>query len=360
MTIELRIAKNNDAEEWDSLISQSSHGTIFHMWNWLKITEKYTDTKLYALIGTKNDIPIGIFPLFFQKKGPVRMVFSPPPHAVLPYLGPVLAGYDALKQEKRENIFFNFQNSVEKFIINNLNAQYTSISLPPGLQDPRPFSWSGYLVEPNYDYEVDVTIGMDNLNKSLDRKQRSDLKRARERGMVVEIGTKKDFEIILNLLDIRYAEQAKIITASKKYLLDVYDAFKENIKIFVVKVDGEVLTGSIDIQYKDTLYCWIGNPKPKNPISPSPNDILINDMVKYASENAFKCYTTFGAAGDKRLHKYYASRFDPELKIRYNVLKKSYISGVLETAYTNILKPLRGTVENIKFKKNESIIRSSD
>jgi hypothetical protein len=350
MTIELRIAKNNDAEEWNSLISQSSHGTIFHMWNWLKITEKYTDTKLYPLIGTKNDIPIGIFPLFFQKKGPVRMIFSPPPHAVLPYLGPVLAGYDILKQEKRENIFFNFQNSVETFI-ENLDVQYSSISLPPALQDPRPFSWSGYSVEPNYDYEVDVSKGIDYLNISLDRKQRSDLKRAKEKGMVVEIGTKKDFEIILNLLDIRYAQQAKIITASRKYLLDIYDAFTENIKVFVVTIDDDVVTGSIDIQYRDTLYCWIGNPKPKKPISPSPNDILISDMVKYASENTFKYYTTFGAAGDKRLHKYYASRFDPALKIRYNVIKRSSLSGILEKVYTNILKPFLGTVENIKFKK---------
>jgi hypothetical protein len=321
------------------------------MWNWLKTTEKYTDTTLYPLIGIKNDNPIGIFPLFFQKKGPVRMVFSPPPHAVLPYLGPVLSGYDILKQEKRENIFFNFQNSVENFIVDNLNAQYTSISLPPTLRDPRPFSWSGYSVEPNYDYEVDVSKGIDHLNMSLDRKQRSDLKRAKEKGMVVEIGIKKDFEIILNLLDIRYAQQAKIITASKKYLLDIYDAFTENIKVFVVKIDSEVVTGSIDIQYRDTLYCWIGNPKPKNPISPSPNDILISEMVKYASENAFKYYTTFGAAGDKRLHKYYASRFDPELKIRYNVMKKSSLSGVLEKVYTNILKPFRGAVESIKLKK---------
>ena len=152
MTVEIRIANNADAKEWDTIISESPHGTLFHHWNWLKITEKHTQTKLYPLIGIKNGDPIGVFPLFFQKKGPVRMVFSPPPHAALFYLGPVLTGYDTLRQEKWENMYIDFQNSVENFIKNDLKANYISISLSPALQDPRPFTWSGYTIEPNYDY----------------------------------------------------------------------------------------------------------------------------------------------------------------------------------------------------------------
>ena len=30
MTVEIRIAHNDDAEEWDAIISQSPHGTLFH------------------------------------------------------------------------------------------------------------------------------------------------------------------------------------------------------------------------------------------------------------------------------------------------------------------------------------------
>ncbi len=145
MTVEIRIAQNDDAKEWDSIISKSPHGTLFHQWDWLKITEKHTQINSYIpLIGIKGSTPIGVFPLFFQKKGPFRMVFSPPPHAALFYLGPVMAGYDTLKQEKRENNYIEFQKSVEHFIKNDLKAHYISISLSPALQDPRPFTWSGY------------------------------------------------------------------------------------------------------------------------------------------------------------------------------------------------------------------------
>ena len=55
-------------------------------------------------------------------------------------------------------------------------------------------------------------------------------------GMTVEIGAKKEFDKILDLMDIRYEQQAKIVTISRGYLSDIYDAYKDNMKIFVVKV----------------------------------------------------------------------------------------------------------------------------
>jgi hypothetical protein len=346
MSVEIRIANNDDAEVWDAIIAQSPHGTLFHTWNWLKITEKHTHMKLYPLIGMKAGTPVGVFPLFFQKKGPVRMVFSPPPHAALFYLGPALVGYDLLKQERRENNYIDFQDSVEYFINNDLKPQYISISLSPTLQDPRPFVWSGYTVEPNYDYVIDLSIGLEHLLQTLDKRGRQNLNRARKKGITVEIGGKKEYEAILDLMEIRYAQQGKILTATRHYYLDIYDAYKKDIKIFVAKVNGEVVTGSIDIQFRDTHYSWIGNPKPKNHISPSPNDLLIWESVRIAYEEGFRYYVTMNAAGNKRLHSYYASKFDPELKVHFSVKKRSSMTRVLEKVYTNITKPLTGKVKH--------------
>ncbi len=130
--------------------------------------------------------------------------------------------------------------------------------------------------------------------------------------MTVEIGQRKDFETILDFMDIRYTQQAKIVTASRDYFSDIYETFGDNLKIFVVKFEGEVITGTIDIEFGNTLYCWIGNPKPIQPVSPSPNDLLISECVRYAAGKGLKYHTTFGAAGNERLHNYYASKFNPE------------------------------------------------
>jgi len=342
MTVEIRIAQKADAKEWDEINSKSPYGTIFHQWEWLKITEKHTQTTLYPLVGIKNNNPIGIFPLFFQKNGPVRMVFSPPPHAALFYLGPVMVGYDILKQERREINYFGFQNSVEKFINHDLKANYVSISLTPALQDPRPFTWSGYIVAPNYDYIIDVRMGLDHLLQALDKRGRQNLNHAKKKGITVEIGGKKEYEKILDLMEIRYAQQGKTLISPRQYYLDIYDAFKQKVKIFVAKYHGEVVTGSIDLQYKDSHYSWIGNPKPINPLSPSPNDLLIWESVRYAHEQGYKQYITMNAAGSKRLHSYYASKFNPKLNVHFTVKKNSYFTRILEKGYSSIIKPLKG------------------
>jgi CelD/BcsL family acetyltransferase involved in cellulose biosynthesis len=347
MSVEIRVANNADAQEWDRIISESPHGTLFHHWNWLKITEKHTRSTLYPLICLKNGVPVGVFPLFFQKKGPVRMVFSPPPHAALFYLGPVLVEPDSLRQEKREEIYFDFQNSVENFILNKLKANYISISLSPTLQDPRPFDWSGYSVDPLYDYEIDLTKGTEYLFRTIDKKQRQDLTRAKKKGITVEVGLKNEFEKILDLMEIRYAQQQKVVTVPRSYLADIFNSYKDNITVFVAKYEEEIVTGLIDLHYKDTIYSWIGNLKPIVKISPSPTDLLNWEAVSYGCEQGFRYYVLLSAAGNERLHSYSSAKFNPELKIRYHAKKTSAVTGFFERGYISILKPLRGRMKQL-------------
>lgn len=351
MTIEIRIAADDDAEKWDTIISKSPHGTLFHTWKWLKIAENHTRMKLFPIIGMKGTTPVGVFPLFFQKQGPARMVFSPPPHAALFYLGPVIVGFNTLKQGKREILYCEFLNSIDNFIIHELRANYISISLSPALQDPRPFSWYGYSVQPQFDYVIDLTIGPDQLLKSLDKRGRQNLNHARKKGITVEIGGKREYEAILDLMDIRYAQQKKKMTASKQYYLDIYDAYNENLRVFIAKFNGNIIAGSIDFQYRDTHYSWIGNPKPKNSISPSPNDLLIWESVRFAHEQGFRKYVTMNAAGNKRLHSFFASKFNPELVVHFSVKKHSSLTGILEQVYTNITKPLNGMAKTVAFEE---------
>jgi hypothetical protein len=135
---------------------------------------------------------------------------------------------------------------------------------------------------------------------------------------------------------------------SRKYFQDVYDNFKDDLKIFVAKLDNEVVTGSVDFQYRNGHYSWIGSPKSKIPVSPSPNDLLLWESVLYAYEHGSRFYITMSAAGNKRLHSYYAEKFNPELQIRYVASKKSFLSEIFEKGYTNIIKPFRGRMKNLK------------
>ena len=56
---------------------------------------------------------------------------------------------------------------------------------------------------------------------SLNNRQRADLNKAKELGMEVEMGAKRELDKILDLMEIRYKQQAKIVTASRAYFSDI-------------------------------------------------------------------------------------------------------------------------------------------
>jgi hypothetical protein len=110
-------------------------------------------------------------------------------------------------------------------------------------------------------------------------------------------------------------------------------------------MDDEIITGAIRINFRDILYGWVGNPKPRQRISPSPNHLLFWETIRYATEYGFRNYVTMSAAGNERLHEYYAARFNPELKIRYVATKKSFIAEKSEKVYRDALKPMYGIIK---------------
>ncbi len=331
--VELRIAKKGDEEIWNQVLDVSPHSSPFHHWRWLKIMEKHTGFKLYPLIGFVGENPAGIFPVFFRKRF-VRSAFSPPPHTAITYLGPVMVGQSDLRQSKKESINLEFQSLVDDFITSDLRANYVYLSLPPGMQDPRPFQWRNYDVKPAYGYIIDLNKGVEAVWKSVaDKKLRENIRRAAKRGIYVEEGGKEELEVVYDLMAERYENQNKAMTVSKDYLLEIFDSF--DLKVFVAKHGQDILTGSVCVCFKDNFLSWIGSPKPRVKVSPSPNDLLIWEEMRYACEHGFKYYEIMGTAGNKRLHKYY-SKFNPELLVRFSAKKASFIPRMLEKVYSKL------------------------
>ncbi len=336
MDIKLEIAR--EGELWDSIVDGSPNSTIFHKWSWLDIAKRYSKCRLYPLIGYNGTTPVGCYPLFFQKKGFLRMVFSPPPHCAILYLGPVIANYEKLKQSKLESISTGFQRSVDQFIFSALNANYVSVSTSPGIADSRPLKWTGYDVRPMYSYLLDLKKGKDHLWRQFTKNLRQSIDKTKRGGVLVEEGSRSDLEKIHDLLTGRYKSQNRIVTVPKEYLLDLYREFPENIKIFVAKLDGEIRTGEIDIFYKDRVTTWIGSPKTEL-MGIYPNDLLFWETLQEGCEKGFDRYEIIGAAGSERLYSYY-SKCNPELILWFSATKySSFLPRLLETGYIRILKP---------------------
>ena len=337
MTIELKIADEKDAEEWDKLVESSPHGTIFHTWKWLKIAEKHTNSKLYPIIGYKGTTPVGVFPLFYQRKALLKMVFSPPPHTAIPYLGPILVDYEKLKEDKRLSHFSELQKQIDRFIFSELKANYASFSLPPDLLDCRPFKWTDYQIEPIFNYIVDLSDGSDHVWKGFKRTLRGDIERAKKRGIYVEEGNKGELSFIYDSLVKRYQEQNRAVYVQKSYLFDLYDSFfPQNLRIFAAKYNNELVGGIVAICYNNKISFWIGAAK-SNVEGISPNDLVQWEAIKWACEHEFKYYEEIGA-GTERLAQFKA-KYNPTLSVCFSAKKySSFLVRWIESRYTKILR----------------------
>jgi len=339
MTIEVRVANNDDLEKWDQLVNDSPHGTIFHTIKWLVIAEKHTKSKLYPLIGFKGNKIVGIFPIFYQKKFGQKLVFSPPPHTAIPYLGPILIDYDNLKQSKKESIFTEFQEKVDEFINTNIKPNYVLIKLVPWILDSRPFKWNGYKVEPIYTYFINLNDGLDNVWKQFKKQLRKNINNAKNANIYVRDGFQDDLGHIYNDLLKRYKEQDRILSISKKYISDLYDSFyPKNFRLFVAENNKEFLSGIIVVIYKDKLSIWIGASTTKLK-GLYPNDLLQWEIIKWANSNGLQYCEIIGANNPKI--SYFKSRFNPRLEVYFSAKKSSFLVKCYENFYLRVIKPIK-------------------
>ena len=339
MDIELQVVRENEREKWDMIVENSPHGTIFHTWEWLKIVEKHVNMRLYPIIGTRGTTVVGIYPIFLHKRL-LRSVFSPPPWVAVPYLGPVILEYEKLKQDKKESIFIEFQRSVDDFIREEMKAHYSLIKTAPGIIDARPFKWNGYMVEPIYNYVIDLRKGADFVFNQFKRNLRNDISRAEKRRVTVEEGSKDELERIYEMVKQRYKEQKRGVSTSKGYLLDLYNSlYPKNMKIFIAKHKGELVGGLINIYYESKILNWMGNVKANIGGGVSPNDLLHWEVIKWATEHGLKYYELVGANTERLCH--YKSKYNPSLSICFSAKKYlSFSAKLVESAYFNILKPI--------------------
>lgn len=336
MAVDVGIAKDEDAVLWNRVVQDSLQGSVFHTWKWLKLAEKYSGFRLIPCIGKKGDRVVGIYPLFQKKRLGMNLIFSPPPSTLIPFLGPVYPFYQNLRQEDIEREMVEFQDGVHTQIE---DAGHWDVSLPFGFSDPRPFSWAGYEVIPRYDYQVSLDSNDDLLSR-FNRNSRRNVQDAKKTGFTAGMAPREKIRDVYRLLSDRYREQGRCFPARLDYLLDLSDQI-ENLMVMSVQNNGAVISGMVQVKDKDTVWAWIGFPKPATETRPSPNDMLTWEAISLSRERGAKRYVTIGAAGNARLHWYYASKCDPDVRVRYAVRKTTMLASLAEGAYMNLFRPLQ-------------------
>jgi len=320
----------NDGYLWGELIGSSPYTTIFHEWRWLKVAEKHSGCELYCIAGYKGMEPVAVIPVFLKKAYGIKFAFSPPPSLAIPYLGLLILDYDVLKSSTVEFNYRQFLKVLDGFLRNELKADYIRIFSPPDLVDARPFKWAGYTVDPFYSYLIRLNRSLDELWMSLEKKLRQNIKKTRKLNFEMSEGGQKELEKVVELVNLRYRDQNRRAKVNPEYLKEVYRQFEENISVFVVEYEGEVVTGIVDLSYRNTVSSWIGNPK-TTVSGYYPNDLLNWYALERAHRNGFVKYEIIGANTERLAE--FKSKYNPDLRLYFLASKLGRKARVADYVY---------------------------
>ncbi|WP_042705934.1 GNAT family N-acetyltransferase [Methanomicrobium mobile] len=314
-TVTIKILNENEKERWDDIVKRSPHSTPVHLYDWLKIIETYTNTKLYLFVGYIGDEIVAAIPLFYSKKHFFKILSSPPANVVIQNLGLIIPEYNSLKQDKREYYFREFMTEFNKYLAKTIKPDVVSIVTPPGLVDARPYNWNNYIVTPKYNYVCDISdleIVWKNFKKTL----RKNIEKASKLKFSIEEGDIYEYIKIYEFVVKRLSDQGRDATTPCEYFRSLYQTIsKDTLKNFVAKLDGEVVTGIIVFGYHEKISIWVGATQVNMP-GLYPVDLLQWEIIKWASDHGYKYCEILGA--NTQSISYFKSRYNFDLEIYYS------------------------------------------
>jgi hypothetical protein len=345
MSVEVREATQSDLEQWNSYVDQSPWAGLFHRDEALATLARHTGCSLTRLVGFKGQEPVGIFPVFELRKGPVTAVVSPPPDVRVPYLGPAPLNVGKLKQRKAERRHRRFVVGALDWIDDRLDPQYTHLRLHRGYPDLRPLTWEAFDTDPAYTYLVDLSVGRDALLDSFSRDARTNVRDGQDdERIVIREGGRANIPFILERVRERYRAQGVDFRLPTALVTDLYDDLPEGaIRPYVCRVDERPVGGILALEHGETVSRWQGGVKTDT--EAAVNDLLDWRVMTDGIDRGCATYDLVGA-NNRRINEYKA-KFNPELQPFYSVERGSTVVTLATRLYDQ-LRSASGTITPAK------------
>ncbi|RQG90186.1 GNAT family N-acetyltransferase [Natrarchaeobius halalkaliphilus] len=335
MSIDVRLATDDDRERWNEYVRRSPQGTLCHELEALRVQAEYADATLHPLIGFKGQEVVGLFPLFEVKKRFVTTVFSPPPHLRVPYLGPAFLNLEKLKQRKRERRRQRFMDGCFEWISSELNPKYGHVRTSTGFEDARPFIWDGYDATPEYTYAVDLSISEDELLMTFSSDARSNIRNTDEDRYEIGVGGPEEIRLIHEQVRNRYESQGIGFDVPLEFVLDLADRSENgHVRPYTLRVDGEFVGGILALEYRGTTSRWMGGVRTDADVDVPTNDLLDWAIMEDGLESGLETYDLVGA--DTRRINRYKAKFDPALRTYYSLEYGSLGMRTIASLYDSV------------------------
>lgn len=320
MAISIERTDRTDRDDWNRAVERAPYTNPFHQYEALEVLADHSDTELHPLVGYNGAEPIGVFPLFASDRGRWTTALSPPWLLKSFYLGPALLNLGKMKRRKAERYRRSFVEGCLDWVDDHLDAARLKFRADPRFDDVRPFNWNGFDATPYYTYVVDLTGDPETIMDRFSRDARSNVRNTDESRYSVREGDQDAVRRIIALVADRHAIQDEPYRLTPEFVVDLYDRLPDGqIRPYVCRVDGELATGLVVLEYGDTMYRWQGGVTPD--VDVPATDLLDWHLVRAAHERGRTRYDLIGA-NIPRLCEYKA-KFGPEVEAYYNLEKRS-------------------------------------
>ncbi|MFC6836133.1 GNAT family N-acetyltransferase [Halomarina ordinaria] len=326
------IERTEDETEWNRLVDRSPQTAVCHRHEWIRTIAEFSDARLHPLVGYRGDDPVGLLPLFDLRKGPVSVVFSPPPDVGVEYLGPALVSEDGSRRS-RDAACREFVESCLEYVESELAPQFVYLKTTTRFEDVRPFQWNGFDVEPKFTFVVDVGDDPERLQAGFSRSLRRTLNTEFERPYEVTVGGESTVAFVHREMRNRYEAQGKRFAIDLDYVKALYERLPEgSVLPYRCEVDGELVGGKVCVGHEGVLYSWLesGIPDPDFPV----NEVTTWEILRDAPSRGVTAYDLYGA--DVANIAFFKSKFNPDLVHSYTVSKGSLPMRLLERVYRRL------------------------
>ena len=318
-----------EGDTWNSALERTSERTPFHRFEALEVFAAHTDADLHPLMAYKGQEPVGLFPVFTLRKGPITAAFSPPPALKVSYLGPVVLAQPGMKPHSTEKRRRRVIDGSLSWLDRHHDPAYVHVRTSFGAPDPRPFDWATFAETPRFTYVVELDAEPETVKDRFSRDARSNIEEAREACSVTEAGQAAARRIVTQV-QARYEEQDIEFPLTTDFVEELYRALPDGyLRPYACRVDGEFVGGSLVLDDGERVYNWQGTTKPDSAYDV--NDLLHWEVLRAAADRDASAYDLVGA-NDARLSRY-KSKFASTLRTYHSLERSSTGVGTAARLY---------------------------
>jgi len=255
-----------DHGSWDTLVSESPHGTVFHHSWWLAAT-----ASSFRILVVRNEegALVGGLPLPSKSLGGLRLLHSP---ALTPYLGPVfnLSGADGVCEQL--HLMRSGGEALARAIGPFDSFRYIAGANAPDLQG---FLWAGFSASLAYTFRFSSKQSVSEIGKSMTRTHMQKLTKAKR--LNLDVSREGTLETLLELNRMTFERKGTAAPFDAGLVLRLWEAAQARGRadLYVAKTEKkQPVAALLTVHDERTTYQIISGFNPGFPDVPGQNLVL--------------------------------------------------------------------------------------